>query len=155
MQFWLRLGTIELDFDSIIRAPAQFRGPAPRHRADSRGLRPDSLRRSEELDRHAGSEKLAKLSSIPIGQAYTAMGPGLVDTGGLGGPVDTEARFRQVDPHRADGAIGAGRKGQDLVVVALFEIELGIVGIGRVRNYPLTVCVPDGDGFSSLPMVAG
>src|SRR5262249_27097362 len=48
---------------------------------------------------------------------------------GSGVPMDVVGRLRQRDPHR-----GAWRDGQDLIVVALLEIDVAVVGVPRIGD---------------------
>ena len=50
--------------------------------------------------------------------------------------MDAKGRLVEVDPDYADRPVRPRRQGQRLVIVALLEVEVGVVGIGRV----------DGDG---------
>src|SRR5690606_29076097 len=62
-------------------------------------------------------------------QPDAAVRAGLVDEARLGGTVDAVGGLAQVDPHGADRAVGARRNGENLGVVALLEVDLGVVGI--------------------------
>ena len=87
-----------------------------------------------ELDRHAGLHQLGQLCGIPIGQPHAAMAFGLADLRRIGRAVDAVGRLRQRDPDRADRTVGARRNGQDLVVVALLEVDVRIVGVVRIEG---------------------
>ena len=69
---------------------------------------------------------------IPIGQTHAAMALGLADGRGFGRSVDAVGGLGQCHPHGADGTIRSGRNLQDLVIVALLEIDFRIVGIARI-----------------------
>ena len=89
---------------------------------------------STNCDRDAGLDQLGQLRGVPVGQPHAAMAFGLADLGGVGRAVDAVGRLRQRDPDRADRAVGARRDGQDLVVVALLEVEVRIVGVFRIEG---------------------
>src|SRR5438445_228265 len=59
---------------------------------------------------------------------------GLADLRRLRRAMDAVGRFVQGDPYRTDWAVRAWRNGEYLVVLALLEIDVGVVGVVRIER---------------------
>src|ERR1700710_483548 len=69
---------------------------------------------------------------VPVGEADAAMGGGLADRLRLRRAVDSVVLLREVDPHQADGIVGAGGDLRLLVPGLGVPEEVGVVVEGRV-----------------------
>src|SRR5690606_22757454 len=88
----------------------------------------------DELDGDAGLYHFCQFRRVPVGKTDAAMAVGLADLRRLGRSVDAVARLRQGDPHRADRAVRSRWDLQDLVVIALLEVDLRVVGIAGIER---------------------
>ncbi|KAG7666532.1 hypothetical protein KSW81_003251, partial [Nannochloris sp. 'desiccata'] len=90
-----------------------------------------------EFDARADLDHLRQFLRVPVGQADAAVRFGLADLGRVRRAMDPVGRLRQRDPDRAHRPVRPGRNPQDARVVALLEVDLGIVGIFGIGRDPL------------------
>ena len=92
-----------------------------------------------KLDGDAGLDELGEFFGVPIRQSHTAMARRLADLRRLRCAVDTVSRLGKRNPDGANRPVRTRRDRQNLVVVALFEIDLRIIGVVRVDGDALNL----------------